>query len=507
MMLEEIFLNTVSISVVSGIVGAALIAFCSVCRGKKRNKGRISANWICVCWVILAVRLLIPFNLPIAIWGIELNQEAETFDDVTYNGDYADAYSGDGYYDSHINGSNVSDFSGGAVLDNSDGRADILISAAWAWLSGVILFAVWQGILYILSRRRLVRWSRCPDETTIQVAKEIAERTGIKQKYRLLVGREAASPMLVGLFCPIVFIPDGFDGEKLTLALKHELTHLRRRDIWLKLFLTAANAVHWFNPLVWFIAARAEKDIEIACDEYVLANAGRSQRRAYCETILNMISNRRMPLSTAFASRKEDIMKRFESIFDTSAKRSGLLAAAIVLCSSLLLSGFIGCTGPVGAGSVSSQSSVESDQIVEIPTHIQNPDNSEEYMNEAAAMELINRYREENGLTRLETRQYKSAQVRLEEIEESFSHTRPDGKNFSTAYENEVVSSDYFVEAIGAGQETARQIVDEWLGSPHTRERLLDPKVTCMCVVSGRDGDGQIYWIYMACGSDTASEK
>ena len=127
---------------------------------------------------------------------------------------------------------------------------------------------------------------------------------------------------------------------------RHELTHYKRGDLWLKLLLVAARSVHWFNPLVRLLTRFAQEDIELACDDAVVRGMDGSQRRAYGETILRsaQAQAQRRALVSCFTGDKETLMRRFEGLFDKRAKKRGaaLIVAAAVLVASL------GCAVSVG---------------------------------------------------------------------------------------------------------------------------------------------------------------
>ena len=78
-------------------------------------------------------------------------------------------------------------------------------------------------------------------------------------------------------------------AEELNCSLLHELTHCRRRDIWLKTLAMWVNALHWFNPLAWYMVRAVERDTELACDEDVLRRLPAEQRAAYGRTILSAV--------------------------------------------------------------------------------------------------------------------------------------------------------------------------------------------------------------------------
>ena len=96
--------------------------------------------------------------------------------------------------------------------------------------------------------------------------------------------------MAVGVLQPRLLLPRGDYGEEeLTFILRHELTHIHRRDLWYKLVLLLAQTVHWFNPLVWLMVRQAEADIELTCDDAVMAGRDGGDRRAYSEALLKSL--------------------------------------------------------------------------------------------------------------------------------------------------------------------------------------------------------------------------
>ena len=94
--------------------------------------------------------------------------------------------------------------------------------------------------------------------------------------------------MLAGLLRPVLLLPPGGLSEPaLRYSLLHELTHLRRRDIWLKALALWVNALYWFNPLCWYMVRLVERDTELACDEAALRALPPEEHAAYGRTILD----------------------------------------------------------------------------------------------------------------------------------------------------------------------------------------------------------------------------
>lgn len=95
------------------------------------------------------------------------------------------------------------------------------------------------------------------------------------------------SPMMTGFFRPSILLPEAdFTPEELEVILLHEFVHYQRKDLWYKLLLIVANAVHWFNPLVYLMVRQANRDLEYSCDDAVTRGRDLEFRKQYSMTIL-----------------------------------------------------------------------------------------------------------------------------------------------------------------------------------------------------------------------------
>ncbi len=206
----------------------------------------------------------------------------------------------------------------------------------------------------------------------------------------------------------------------------------------------------------------------------------------------------------------KDIMKRFKNILDTSKRKNGVVLTVLLLCMSVVLCGLVGCESK-DENSISQTDTVLRDEISDgdddaIIADIVSKYTDEGYMDAQTAMELVNEYRVQNGLQELiigDAKLNEIALIRLEESMEKFSHTRPNGKAWRTVYDEEGLTYTYACENLARGQETAVQVVEDWINSTAQRENLLDPNVEYMHIACemGKAGTGlenYIYWVFEA---------
>lgn len=204
------------------------------------------------------------------------------------------------------------------------------------WLAGAAAFLLYHGAGTWFFTRRANRWSRCAGENAAGVYDAAGRDMGLKRLPALRVSSAVDSPMLVGLVRPKLLLPgEAYGKTELTFIFRHELTHFRRHDLWYKLVLMLACGLHWFNPLVYLLRREAERDLELTCDDAVVAGAGAEVRRAYSETLLASVHRQkalsRAVLSTHFYGGKEVMKERFRNILGARGRKWGVLALVAVL--------------------------------------------------------------------------------------------------------------------------------------------------------------------------------
>lgn len=209
---------------------------------------------------------------------------------------------------------------------------DTLLPALW--LAGAAVYVLRRLVGTLLLLHRAGRWGRAAGEGTVQLYEETCQEMGLKRAPAIRVSTAAASPMLAGLLRTQLFLPtEGYSPQELRFILRHELTHYRRRDLWYKLVLLAANALHWFNPLAYLLAREAEADLELTCDDLVMAGADAETRRAYSETLLAAVRRQKgsSALSTHFYGGAQVMKERFRNILGMRGRRWGGIALAFAL--------------------------------------------------------------------------------------------------------------------------------------------------------------------------------
>lgn len=166
---------------------------------------------------------------------------------------------------------------GPAVGDTTAGGSDVLGIAALVWLAGVGLL-VGRFLLGGVILRRLIAGGTRPSRRVHRIADGIRVSLGVRRPVRIVAHDRVTSPMTWGMLRPVVLLPMGamgWDDDRLRVVFTHELAHIARLDVLTRAVAAVARAIHWFNPLVWWAAARMIAEAERACDDCVLRQGAR----------------------------------------------------------------------------------------------------------------------------------------------------------------------------------------------------------------------------------------
>ena len=161
------------------------------------------------------------------------------------------------------------------------------------WLSGAMISFIVSMNEYFGTKRLLyANSSVCKDEKLLSVFDECRRECGVKHRIEVRVFDDmlVASPCVSGCLRPVLYIESGcsqLDSDKLRYIIAHELTHIRRHDILIKLFSLFAAAVHWLNPATRSVLRAVYEDCELSCDSRVIRVYGREISGVYMSAILD----------------------------------------------------------------------------------------------------------------------------------------------------------------------------------------------------------------------------
>ncbi|MEY8268597.1 M56 family metallopeptidase [Lachnospiraceae bacterium 64-25] len=349
--------------------------------GKQFLKNKISRQWQYYIWLVVVLRLLLPFGTEVSLMGkayqavdqaISQTAPLPPQQQLPLNAPESNLAPAVGA--EHHNETVSSPADDVTTAHPLQDIGVLLISQIWlVWLVAALGLlirkrTIYQGFMrYIKAGLTPVSDIERLDELSI-----VAEQSGIKKPIELCVNPLVSSPLLIGFFRPCIVLPSADIPEKdFRYIILHELTHYKRRDMFYKWLVQITVCLHWFNPLVYLMSREITKACEFSCDEAVLAKMGSGNAQDYGKTLLDAmaaVGRYKENLGAVTLSENKQLLKeRLGAImsFKKASKAIRLLTGMLTLCI-IFSAAFVGIYSTAAAADV--PNSIHADNSLEMET-------------------------------------------------------------------------------------------------------------------------------------------
>ena len=219
------------------------------------------------------------------------------------------------------------------------------------WFTGAGLLFGWKIIGYLRFKRQLNAHQVAVEDELVLSALAIAKQNkGIHIDVPVFENTLITSPMLVRLQKPCIVLPQReFNRQQLNYIFLHELTHLKRGDLWLKWMAQLALCLHWFNPIIYKLVNQFNQACELSCDEAVIKGMNVRQKQGYGETLIALAASKQA--SGAFvgtmSTEKNNLKDRLTAIMQSENSRKPRLISMLAISLVLIVSAiFVGSATP-----------------------------------------------------------------------------------------------------------------------------------------------------------------
>lgn len=359
--------------------------------GKHFLRNKISRQWQYYIWLVVVLRLLLPFGPEVSLLGKTYQTVDQAITQAAPLPSQQPAINTPGNVlapavDLEKNNETVN--SPAENLTTAHPLQEIwglLANHVWlVWLVvalGLLIrkITVYQGFIrYIHAGLTPVADIELLDRLSIT-----AEQAGIKKPIELCINPLVSSPLLTGLFHPCIVLPNTDISEKdFQYIVLHELTHYKRRDMFYKWLVQVTVCLHWFNPLVYLMSREVTKACEFSCDEAVVAKMGCDHAQDYGKTLLDAmaaVGRYKENLGAVTLSENKQLLKeRLGAImkFKKKSKAIQLLTGMLTLCI-VFSAAFVGIYSTAAAADVPTSINTEK-SVPPLFDNSQTADNSSE---------------------------------------------------------------------------------------------------------------------------------
>ncbi|MDS1030039.1 M56 family metallopeptidase [Bacillota bacterium LX-D] len=285
--MTEIFKIVFMTSLYASFVGLIIIFF------KWILKDRISSEWHYIIWVVLILKLIVPFGpesavslfnaVPIVAQNTNLTQATEQFHKST----------------AVMQQENPHALTAWKVQDTSLSIITIVERyMPYFWLFGAILLSIWLLYINYSLNRKIKKRGIIASESINLIFEECKNRMGVKRNIQIIRQDVIDTPALFGVFKPKILLSPAIlnlNDKDISYILLHELAHYKRKDLLANYLLLVLQIIHWFNPVIWYCFKRIRQDMEVAADQRVLAVLEGGEQKEYGKTLLVVLESFSLP--------------------------------------------------------------------------------------------------------------------------------------------------------------------------------------------------------------------
>lgn len=183
---------------------------------------------------------------------------------------------------------------------------------AFIWTAGCVILLLYAVCSYILLRRKT--------------------GAAFNNGENIYICDDIDTPFILGTLSPKIYIPSLLTEEERSYVIAHEKAHLKRLDCVWKPLGFILLAVYWFNPLSWVAYILLCRDIELACDERVIADKDIEYKKQYAMTLLNCSSPKKMVSACPLAFGEVSVKTRIKTVLNYKKPAFWLVLAAVAAC-------------------------------------------------------------------------------------------------------------------------------------------------------------------------------
>ena len=218
------------------------------------------------------------------------------------------------------------------------------------WLTGAVIL----GVVYLIKQKSFIRYllsnsDEANDDERALLKTIAAEILGTDKNIGLRKSDAVSRIMVIGFLKKTILLPDTeFPTAQLEMILRHECTHIKNKDLWLKLLIQIYCCVFWWNPFSYLLKHDLDFSLEMRCDLSVIKNFDDAGVLQYLDTIhssvkLQTVNNEKRKESflvcaeLSDARKNKELIKRVKAITSEPPKKAKQITVNLVAFTTMMV--------------------------------------------------------------------------------------------------------------------------------------------------------------------------
>ncbi|OAA94437.1 M56 family metallopeptidase [Clostridium coskatii] len=216
------------------------------------------------------------------------------------------------------------------------------------WYVGFILGMIYMLMSYVTCLKKVSKYESIRDKRIIDILKKCKNNMNIKKNINVVQGIDIKSPAIFGMIAPKILMPltviKCMNDNDIKNIFLHELSHYKKKDIFVNYVIGITRVIYWFNPIIWYFTNEMKKDMELSCDSIALNYIESEKTKEYGYTMIDLIKYSKfvkksrvsmavgISVDAKYMAKRISMIKKFERI-----SPKAIVSSIIVFCFCILI--------------------------------------------------------------------------------------------------------------------------------------------------------------------------
>lgn len=319
------YVGIFNIVVLSSLIGSVIVLL--ILSIKLIFKNRLTSTFQYYIWMILIIKLIIPFG-PHYSFNVSSIYEKFHTENITNENTQKTLtkplVQPQNTISNNLISKNTTRSLDKNIANNTSLKSKVNIKKAlcFAWILGISILIAILAVGYKKLEKIIILSAKDIKRSHKKILRNCTTDMKIKVKLELLYSPLITSPSICGIIKPKILIPkaavDNIDDKQFKHIIMHELSHLKNKDIIINLVITLLSIIYWFNPILLYGFHKMRQDCEVSCDYQVISHLNKGENIQYGNTIIKILelsgSSRRLTGTTPMFTNSSEIKRRITMI-------------------------------------------------------------------------------------------------------------------------------------------------------------------------------------------------
>lgn len=295
-------------SVIATIIGCFILLF------RKITDKKLEPRCHYIIWAIFIIALIFPVTIPskMSIYNVidlsVLKKENKHYSNDTLS--LAGSVNELAIYDNMKN----------EISNNNHGNEHYFSKLMLDMVFVIFVLKFFRSVVAYMVLNGRIRDKVVEEERIERILQDCKKALKIKRNVAIVKQEKIKVPSIIGIFKLKILFTDTtllLKDNELRSIMMHELSHYKRKDIFVNWLITLLKALYWFNPMISVFLVYMKIDMELATDALAISKMEGVKDTEYCDVIIEVakLSSVKMDHVLGLVSTKTKLNDRIDAVF------------------------------------------------------------------------------------------------------------------------------------------------------------------------------------------------